>query len=66
MSNPHEFLVGKDPIKKQKLCKKCGGEPSYWDSSVCSLCGFRGDWKEDFPETLVATVNWEKVARALR
>ena len=67
MSNPHEFLVGKDPIKTKRLCKKCGGEPDYWDSSKCGLCGFRGsNYKEDFPERLVATVDWEKIARALK
>lgn len=66
MAIPHEFLIGKDPIKKQRLCKRCGGEPDHWNSSECSLCHFRGNYKEDFPEKLVATVDWEKFARSLR
>jgi len=37
MSNPHEFLIGNDPIKEERRCPKCGSEPGYWDKNKCSL-----------------------------
>ena len=65
MSSPYEFLVGKEPIKKERRCPKCGSEPDYWNSSMCSLCRYKGKY-EDFKEIQIATVNWEKLAKELK
>ena len=67
MSNPHEFLVGKDPIKEMRICPKCNGEVWYYSGGrdQCQLCGFTG-FPDEFKDIKVATVDWEKFARALK
>jgi len=65
MANPHEFLVGKDPVKEQLSCPKCGSMAEYNSGNqyICELCGFSG-YLEKFKKKQVATVDWEKFARA--
>jgi transcription initiation factor TFIIIB Brf1 subunit/transcription initiation factor TFIIB len=67
MSKPHEFLVGKDPIKEQLSCPKCGSKSEYYSAGqyVCELCGFCG-MKTDFEMKQIATVDWAKFAKSCR
>jgi len=65
MANPHEFLIGKDPIKEQLSCPKCGSLAQYNSSSryLCELCSFSGD-ESKFEKRKIATVDWKKFAKA--
>jgi len=65
MANPNEFLVGKDPIKEQRSCPKCKSKAEYYSGGQyqCELCFFRGRI-EEFKKIKIATVDWEKFAKA--
>ncbi len=67
MSNPHEFLVGKEPIKEVRCCPKCGSPAPYYSGGQhqCELCNFT-EWESEFPKRKIATIDWEKFARSLR
>jgi len=67
MSSPHEFLVGKDPIKEQLSCPKCSSASEYNSGNryQCELCGFT-ELHKYFVVKKIATVDWEKFARFFR